>query len=356
MNESAASSAPLEVIEQQAAAWILRQDRGLTAAEQDDFLQWLATDPRHGAALARHRRNWERLNLLAQWRPEHSPRPNRDLLAPDAGSEHVLIRFPRRWLAGLSLAAAAVAVGLFLYRPSPADNVVNPVVPVAVAAIEQRTLEDGSLIALNRGAVVAVLYTATERRVRLEQGEAHFTVAKNPDRPFIVTARGVDVRAVGTAFNVRLGDTAVEVLVTEGRVQVDEMPNAGLPGSSPDGAIPASPPAAPLLLVAGQSATVDLTPAAVPQVATVTTADMEQRLAWQPRLLDFSATPLLGIIDEFNRRNAPYRLVIADEELAAIRISASLRSDNVEGFIRLLEAGFGVRSERTGHDIVLHRR
>jgi transmembrane sensor len=355
MNESTASSAPLEAIEQQAAAWILRQDRGFTAAEQDDFLQWLATDPRHGAALARHRRNWERLNLLAQWRPEHSPRPNRDLLAPKPESEHLLIRFPRRWLAGLSLAAAAVAIGFFLYRPSPVENVVNPAAPVAVATIEQRTLEDGSRIELNRGAVVSVRYTATDRRVRLEQGEAHFTVAKNPDRPFIVTARGVDVRAVGTAFNVRLGDTAVEVLVTEGRVQVDEMPDAGLPGSGPDGAIPPSP-AAPLLLIAGQSATVDLSPVTVPQIATVTTADMEQRLAWQPRLLDFSATPLQGIIDEFNRCNTPYRLMIADEELAAIRISASLRSDNVEGVIRLLEAGFGVRSERTGHDIVLHRR
>ena len=51
-------------------------------------------------------------------------------------------------------------------------------------------------------------------------GEAYFTVAKNPGRPFVVAAGGVGVRAVGTAFNVRLDSDAVEVLVTEGRVQV----------------------------------------------------------------------------------------------------------------------------------------
>ena len=33
-------------VAQAAAAWMLRHDRGLTAAEQDEFSQWLAADPR----------------------------------------------------------------------------------------------------------------------------------------------------------------------------------------------------------------------------------------------------------------------------------------------------------------------
>jgi transmembrane sensor len=52
-------------------------------------------------------------------------------------------------------------------------------------------------------------------------GEAHFFVEKDPQRPFVVNAAGIDVRAVGTAFNVRIDPAAVEVLVTEGRVRVD---------------------------------------------------------------------------------------------------------------------------------------
>ena len=33
---------------QAAADWLVRRDRRLTAAEQDEFLEWLAADARHG--------------------------------------------------------------------------------------------------------------------------------------------------------------------------------------------------------------------------------------------------------------------------------------------------------------------
>jgi transmembrane sensor len=56
----------------------------------------------------------------------------------------------------------------------------------------------------------------------------------------------------------------------------------------------------------------------------------------------------------FNRRNA-VQLVVIDPELAAVRVSASLRSDNVDGFVRLLEAGFGARAERRGDAEILLR-
>jgi transmembrane sensor len=341
MNHSPPNDPAAEALEQQAAAWVLRTDRGLTAAEQDEFLQWLTADRRHGAALARHQRNWNRLNRLGQWLPEHSPQPNRDLLAPRPVFR--LLAGRRAWLAPLA-AAAALAVGFFLWQA----RTVPPAAPAApvIASIVSRTLEDGSVIELNRGAVVSVLFTPGERRVQLEHGEAHFTVAKNRERPFIVSAGGVAVRAVGTAFNVRLDATAVDVLVTEGVVQVDQPPVGGVPlarGVEP-----------PLNLSAGERASVSLAVAApAPDVVPVTKEQAEDILAWQPRMLDFTATPLKGIVGEFNRHNAPIRIVVADTALARTDVSASLRSDNVEGFIRLLEAGFGVRAERAGDTITL---
>ncbi len=328
----------------EAAAWVLREDRGLTAREQDEFLQWLAADPRHKAELARQRDHWRRLDLLGEWRPEHGARPNRDLLAP---------RPPRRsavvgWLVGTAggLAAAAILVLALRVAPAPPSPEGTGPATEAVAAIEIRRLPDGSTAELNRGAALAVLYTPGERRVLLERGEAHFTVAKDAARPFIVSAGGVAVRAVGTAFNVRLGRQALEVLVTEGSVQV-EQPAAG------DAAGRAGPLVA--ALGRGQRSVVPLDGDAAPQVATVSADEMEQLLAWQPRLLDFTAAPLRTVVAEFNRRNAPVRLVIADPDLAEVEVSASLRSDNVEGFLRLLEAGFGVQVERSGREIRLHR-
>lgn len=337
----------------EAAAWVLRSDRGLTAAEQDAFSQWLAADPRHGAELARHRRHWRRLELLADWRPEHSARPNPDLLAPPRRG---WVRF---WPAAAGLAAAA-AVAMLFFVAEEAREADDAGVPLASATyadaeaeVVRRVLADGTVAELNRGAALHVRFTPAERRVILERGEAHFTVTHDPARPFVVAARGMDVRAVGTAFNVRLEAEAVEVLVTQGRVRVDESV-----GAAPAIAAVRAAERSTLVprLEAGQRAVVSLAPQAPPpQIAVLTAGEIQRVLAWQHRLLEFTSAPLAEIVAEFNRRNA-VQIVVLDPELAAVRISASFRSDNLEGFVRLLEAGFGAQTERraTG-EIVLRK-
>jgi transmembrane sensor len=123
-----------------------------------------------------------------------------------------------------------------------------------------------------------------------------------------------------------------------------------------DPSAPPHPEARPLHLSIGERTSIRLDdPAHVPQAVPVTPAQAEAILAWQPRMLDFTATPLLGVVGEFNRHNAPIHLVVSDLALAHTEVSASLRSDNVEGFIRLLEAGFGVRAERDGDTITLRK-
>ncbi len=328
----------------EAAAWVLRQDRGLTAAEQDAFSQWLAQDPRHGAELARFRRHWQRLDPLADWRPEHSARPNPDLLAPKTAPVR---RAPAWSLIGL---AAAATIALMVWR-HPWETV--PRVPAAAATVAEavvlrRVLEDGTVVELNRGAVLTEHFTPGERRVRLTAGEAHFTVTKNPARPFVVAAQGMDVRAVGTAFNVRLGSAAVEVLVTEGRVRVDDVRPGPTTAEAKAALVPE--------LAAGERAVVSLAPQPEPvRIAVLTAGEIERVLAWQHRLLEFNAVPLAEVVAEFNRRNA-VQLVVADAELAAVRITTSFRSDNVDGFVRLLELGFGTAAERRGDlEIVLRK-
>lgn len=331
-----------------AANWVLRHDRGLTPAEQDEFLHWLTQDPSHSFQFTRHRQNWQRLEVLAHWRTEHSTRPNPDLLAPPR--KHLL-----RFAPMLTLAAAAVVAAFFILRKptsAPATLPVATLVAPALNIVTQRTLEDGSIVELNQGTVMSVHFTESERRVSLEQGEAHFTVTKNPSRPFIVTARGMDVFAVGTAFNVRLDQVVVEVLVTEGRVRVSEAADESAPASV-DMADKA--PVVPLL-EAGQRAVVSLSaqPSA-PQIATLTPGEIERVLAWQHRLLDFTAAPMSEVVAAFNRRNH-MQLVLVDPQLAEIRISATFRSDNIEGFVSLVEMGFGTRAERHGdNEIRLHK-
>src|SRR5205814_7462486 len=100
-----------------------------------------------------------------------------------------------------------------------------------VSTPTKQTLPDGSVVHLNTGAAISVAYTHSSRRVVLDRGEAHFQVEKSVT-PFVVAAHGIEVRAVGTVFSVQLMPQAVEVLVTEGRVAVDQSAsNAPLPPS-----------------------------------------------------------------------------------------------------------------------------
>jgi len=310
----------------EAARWLARHDRGLTGAEQDAFHQWLAADPRHGEWFARHRRGWDRLDGLAAWQPQHGAEPNPDVLAQTA----------RRawWLRPAPLAAAAALVllagGLAWKQFSPPMSAHASATAAQAGGYERRVLDDGSVVELTGGAELDVNFTPQERRVALRRGEALFTVAKNPARPFIVRAGGVNVRAVGTAFNVRLGADRVEVLVTEGRVQV----------APPVGA------AEPPLVGAGEFAVVALDGGA-PTVTRTPAAERARVEAWQPQLLDFAATPLAEVIAELNRRNR-IQLVLADPALGELSVAASIRSDNLEGFAHLLATTARLRAEPQG--------
>lgn len=336
-----------ELRSQAAADWLARRDRGLSATEQDEFLHWLAADPRHGEWLALHRHIVADFTALANWRPEHSREPNPDLLAP-----------PRRrrlwfWPAMLGPAAAAAAFVLVISRiqgPDSSPAVAEP----APVEFRRLILEDGSTVELNQGAVVTNAFTDRERRATLVSGEALFSIAKDPTRPFIVQAGGVDVRAVGTAFSVRVDPSAVEVLVTEGRVAVAAPRHpVGDAGGVFDVSAPAS---AAAIVNAGHRATVSRSAGATPQVVAVPPQVIARQLNWQPQLLDFSSAPLGLAVAEFNRRNR-VQFILADPELGDLPVIASIRSDNVEGFARFLDAAPTLRIERRSPtEIVVHRQ
>ena len=133
---------------QVAADWLVKRDRGLTPAEQDEFFAWLAADPRHGEWLALHRNVVGDFSVLAQWRPEHSEEPNPDLLARPARR--------RLWFVPMTLAAAAAMALLAFWSRPPVQSPPAPA-PIGATELERRILEDGSTVDLNRGAVVTLL-------------------------------------------------------------------------------------------------------------------------------------------------------------------------------------------------------
>ena len=333
-------------IEHQAAAWLAKRDRGMTAAEQDQFFQWLALDPRHGEWLVRHQQTLKSLKLLAQWKPEHGLVPNPNLLASPAAAELSTSSKIVRWFLPVSIAAAGILLVLFLHKNVQQVSVNDS----DMAPIVRRVLEDGSTIDLNRGAQVEVAYTPQRRDITLICGEAIFTVAKNPNRPFIVKAGGVEVRAVGTAFNVNFRSKAVEVLVTEGKVRVSHSNLV----SAHDNTAALSTVMIPVL-EAGHRVVVSLpNPNIIPKVDSVSPQQISLMVAWQPKQLEFSDTPLAQVVAEFNARNKT-KMIVDDPRLASIPVGASLRSDNIEGFVRILEASFHIKAEHRPDGVIMLR-
>jgi transmembrane sensor len=153
----------------------------------------------------------------------------------------------------------------------------------------------------------------------------HLTVAKDAARPFVVEAGGVFVRAVGTAFYVRRERDDVDVLVTEGVVQVES---------------PAGPP---VPVVCGERAHVgaDLRPV----VSAEKPETIERELAWRAVRLEFEGLPLGAVVAEFNLRNT-LQLAIGDVAAGRVKVAGTFQADKPAAFARLLEAGFGIAVER----------
>jgi transmembrane sensor len=246
--------------------------------------------------------------------------------------------------------AACGALAAFWWWPRPAVPVAKPAVQeyaTTSGGYQRMTLPDGSIVELNASSEVRVKYSVSERRVQLLRGEANFIVEKNKARPFWVEAGKVSVRAVGTAFNVRLGQSEVEVLVTEGRVEVNHEPVA-----APVPAFPVEPP----VLVAGQRLVVPLdTQMTQIEVQALSPAMIRETLSWQGARLVFVETPLAEVVTQFNQRNQ-VQLVLGDAELASLPVGGSFKAENVEAFVRLLASDCDIVVERPSSDHIVLRK
>jgi ferric-dicitrate binding protein FerR (iron transport regulator) len=120
-----------------------------------------------------------------------------------------------------------LATGWFWFNNKPAvviDNKTEQAPIVANNGSRTRSLlPDGTIVWLNAGSKLHYEndFNGSTREVRLE-GEAFFDVVKQPGRPFIVHTSGIDIRVLGTAFNVKSypEDKTVETTLYRGLVQV----------------------------------------------------------------------------------------------------------------------------------------
>jgi transmembrane sensor len=332
-------------LEDTAITWLTERADGFSPAREHEFAQWLRADPRHAATVARLEQTLGLLDELPEFRAEINTAFDRTApvvpFAPVAAPPAHSIRRRPRVVAWMGVAAALVLGLGVAWRTLRAPEETR--YATTVSGYERAQLSDGSTLQLNAATAVRVQFTAATRHVRLETGEAHFTVVHDTTRPFVVSIGGVAVRAVGTAFNVRCAaDGAIEVTVTEGKVRVGH----NGPASSADARAP--------LVAAGERLILPKqAPAPIPEK--IAPAVLRQSLAWQSPLAEFADAPLAEVVARFNARNR-LQLVLADAELGARSVGGTFALDEVEAFVRLLVRDGEIVVEPTGASELRLRR
>lgn len=323
----------LEEAREEAALWVAKLDRGLDAAEQAQLRQWLR-QPANRRAFEELSHIWKDLDVMSVLadlfpRSTQPPRSRRNL-----------------WIATGALAASVLAAAIVLrVVPLPGTTAATPSEAQVAASFESFatpvgehrsvTLSDGSLLSLNTDTAVEVSISGDRRRLVLRRGEAHFEVAHDTARPFIVTAGDHAVRAVGTAFNIRLrGGNAADVLVTSGTVRVSPTGN----GSSN------------ATVTAGQL--LELRIDGSMRQRQLDAAAVESLLAWRRSVLIFDGETLADALQEISRYT-PRHIRLADPALGQRRIVGYFPANDLPVLLKALEANFGLRVIQSGSDILL---
>lgn len=208
-------------------------------------------------------------------------------------------------------------------------------------------LADGSRVTLGGASRLTVNYTPTARDVRLEAGEAFFSVKKDPARSFNVHALQGVISAVGTAFNVQTVEDRVTVTVTEGTVRVA--------GNDARASSPGSVEAHSRDVTRGQ----ELTYRAIQPLEPVAEGDLKQVdpaavVRWRDGWLMYHNEPLRYVIADI-ARYTDLKIAVGDDA-AGLQFSGAIYKDRIEEWIVALPEVSAVTVERNDDHLTIHSR
>jgi transmembrane sensor len=320
----AAVEARVCVVAEEAAYWYFAcvDDPQLLRADRREFLAWMRRSPENIAELFKIALLDGRLRRLKlAMRALGLPRANVIELAavgvPEELHRHIAGRprptFPLKLLAAATT-AMLIAIGMsFLVG----DNTNHRVIATTASQWVQTTLNDGTVVYIDARTRLEIEFTPAERTVHIYKGSALFDVAKDPQRPFVVSTSLIDMTAVGTRFGVSI-DSGVRTTVSEGVVRVDARGQVKTPVAT---------------LQAGEELFVSDDSLAKP---VVTRVNAERKLEWSTGWLTFEGETIGQAVQEFNRRNV-VQIQIEDPEIVArMLVYGRFRVDSPAYFARFI--------------------
>lgn len=205
--------------------------RQCSLAEQEEVERWCRENPEHKRLFSQLKEQWERVHLdtsayvipdkAAVWKNIQREIRHKAKQIP---------LYPRTLLIRIAAVAAVIALiagfslsFLFKGDDSWVASRFENVVMAPSGQKSQLILPDGTQVWLNSGSRLSYNYAFNTRdRVVNLEGEAYFDVMKNEQLPFIVKTTAVDVKVLGTSFNVQAytDEEDVRVALLHGKVSL----------------------------------------------------------------------------------------------------------------------------------------
>lgn len=327
-----------------AAEWVIRMSgRALSEAEERALAQWIAEDSR---------RINELNEMVAISRVLGSAVTSRRGAVQLADGELEIQRLRaqartrrQRTFMGAALALAASVAFIVLVNPLNILDTAQPShaarlgngssVQTAIGQVQSYELPDTSSVTVAASSAVTISFTDGDRHISLEHGEVFLAVAKDKQRPFVVTAGAHSVTVTGTRFNLDYDAERgkLEVAVEEGSVNVSAN-NSGKVER----------------LRAGNVISMDRSGDVTH--GTVTAA---QASAWRSGQVYFNQTQLGDALLQMNRYAAK-PLVVRDESIAHLSLTGQFDTRDTATFIYVLGGIFGIEAKETDTAWVLSSR
>jgi transmembrane sensor len=328
------SASPPSEIEEAATRWAVRMHSDqVTREDERAFTAWLAESEAHRASYDRQVALWAGVGALRDDPSAIAALQSLRSLAPKWGVGR------RQLLFASAAGAAAIGGGWFAWRSLFASASYQ----TAVGEQRRIILSDGSAVTLNTDSALRVRFDTSERRLWLDRGQAFFAVERDAARPFRVFVGEDEVRAIGTAFDIRRQGDRAQVTLEEGVVAVYRNADQAEVLSAerqPD-------------VVLRPNEQVVVAPTAPINVAMV---DARRTGAWRFGQMVLESEPLSAAVAEINRYNAR-QIVIGDPSLNSVAINGVFQTGRPETFVEALTVGFPVEvSSEDDRTIVLARR
>ena len=372
------------IINQEAAQWILllEDTPDLSKEQIAELNSWVATSDVHRECLENMVNSWGEMDLLSA------------VMLPQEMRKQSIFSILRAKLFFPILAIYAFLSTCIKQR----HQLLRPVLAAPIAAcvfawlvisynpIETKTdglvfntkmgeslshvMPDGSTLWLNSSTKIQVNYSDDYRRINLLKGEAYFEVAKDATRPFEVYADNRLVRAIGTAFTVHKLNGTIEVLVSEGTVELAVVDNTlvVIPddyqaikieqnfddkittrnSSSVDLKVDNHPANVKKILgtlTAGQRISIPIRNESISDIDELDTSEVTRFLSWKEGKLVFAGESLEDVIKEITR-HTEVKIDLLDPQLKSMRIGGQFKIGETDTLFYVLESGFGLNVKK----------